>query len=312
MSVLAQLSFLRPWWLLALLPVIGISLFLLRSQDASSAYKRWVAPHLLKHLIIKPDTRKIIRPSQMFGVLGVLFIIALAGPSWRTEPSPFAEEDAGLMIVLRVSPSMKAEDLLPSRLERARLKLHDLFQLRTGGTSGLIAYSASAHLVMPLTPDTRIIEEMAASLDPSVMPAHDGDALVGALALTEAQFEKSKIAGSVLIVTDGISSTQVSALAEYRKVSRLGVQVLAVASSPPAADQAGIDRGARALDARTQLITVDDTDVRHITDRAESIVSEVTAAQEGSRRKDEGYAIVPVIAIGVLLWARRGWSVSWG
>jgi Ca-activated chloride channel family protein len=159
-------------------------------------------------------------------VLWVLVIVAVAGPSWRQAPAPFAEETAGLMILLELNPGMDAEDLRPSRLERSRHKIHDLLEGRTGGTVGLIAYSGTAHLVMPFTRDTRIVEQMTQALDPSVMPAQ-GDALSEALTLAADQFDRRNTAGSVLIVTDGIDSAQLQALGQYREAGGPGVQILA-------------------------------------------------------------------------------------
>lgn len=310
MEIWSQFAFLRPLWLLAILPVVGVWFVLRRSQDPSDRYTNLVAPHLLKHMVVRPENRNFIRPTNVLLIECILLVIALAGPSWRAEPSPFAQEEAGLMIVLKVSPTMKAEDLLPSRLERCRLKLHDLFQLRTGGTAGLIAYSGSPHLVMPLTMDTNIIEQMVESLDSSVMPTQ-GDVLGQALALANNQFKTSKTSGSILIITDGIDASQISSLTDYRKTNGLPVQILAAVAGPDTAVQAGINRGAKSLGTQMQLITVDDSDIRRINARAKSMVSEVAAEREDVRRRDEGYAMLPVITLGVLLWARRGWSINW-
>ena len=111
-------------------------------------------------------------------------VLAIAGPTWRRERSPFAEDTAALAIVVKVSPSMKTEDVQPSRLARATQKVHDLVQQRAGAKTSLIAYSGSAHVVMPATSDDGIIDTFAQALDPKIMPK-EGDVAAEALRLAD-------------------------------------------------------------------------------------------------------------------------------
>jgi len=307
---LDNFHFLRPQWLLVLIPAGIIWLVLRRSQDPARHFGGLIAPHLLKHLLHRPQKQNVLRPAHFLLVMWILLGIAVAEPSWQMAPSPFAEDSAGLMILLKLDPSMLSEDLRPSRLERVRHKLHDLFELRPGGSAGLIAYSGSSHLVMPLTQDTRIIEQMARALDPSLMPAQ-GDALAEALALAAAQFESRNKAGSVLVITDSIESAQIPDLTEYGKGAGPPVQILAALANQDLAVQNGIEAGARALGAPLALMTVDETDLRQIIKRAENQVIAATPKMETVQWKDSGYLLVPVIVLGALLWARRGWSVRW-
>lgn len=303
--------FLRPYWLLALIPVGIVWLAMRRNENPSRQFREFIAPHLLQHLLHSPsEGRQFLRPAQVLLILWMLLVAALAGPSWQVQPSPFAEEKAGLMILMKLSPSMKTKDLHPSRLERTRHKMHDLFALRSDGPTGLIAYSGSAHLVMPLTPDTQIIEQMAAALEAEVMPA-EGDALDEALALASEQFARRKTAGSILVITDSIDPGQVQALSEYRKAAGLPVQILAAVGSRELVKQNGIEAGAKALGAQVQEMTVDDRDTRRVAQGAESNVSQVTSDMERMQWKDSGYLLVPLIFLVTLLWARRGWSVRW-
>ncbi len=204
---------------------------------------------------------------------------------------------------------MNAQDLPPSRLERAIYKLHDLFAVRGEEPAGLIAYSGSPHLVMPLTRDTHIIELMAGELDPSVMPV-DGDRLIDGMELARQQIERSKITGSVLIIADSIDEAQAGQLAEYRKKDGLPVQILVMAPEKQVA-RAAVEKGARALDASVHTVKVDENDVRDIVSGAKLMVMDINAHNEGARQRDEGYLLVPLIALLIALWARRGWSLQW-
>ena len=211
-ELLGHFHFLRPLWLLALGPAALAGWLLWRQLDPLHGYRASIAPHLLAHLVIRAGKTSFLRPEVVLLCVLPLSILALAGPSWRQEPSPFAEDQAAAIVVLKIAPSMQASDLQPSRLERAQHKLHDWLALRPGARVGLIAYSGSAHLVMPLTRDSRIVEQMAQALDPSVMPVQ-GEALADALKLAQQQLERAGVPGSIVVMTDSIAASQLSALA---------------------------------------------------------------------------------------------------
>jgi len=303
---LAQFHFIRPLWLLALLPMALIAWTRMVRGNPLNSLNSLIAPHLLNHLLVETGTKRRFRPDLVLLGLGVITSLALSGPSWRQEPAPFAAEQAALMIVLRIAPSMQGTDLLPSRLERARHKIHDLLALRSDAASGLIAYAGSAHLVVPATTDTRIVEQLAAALEPDVMP-REGDALDEALALVERQLAMQGVNGSVLVITDSITPAQLDKLANFNY--KLPVQVLATVANTETAAQTGVTRGAKLLGARLQLLTPDTKDVAAINAKAVSDAAKIT--NETQRWRDEGYLLIPLIVIGLLLWSMRGWSMGW-
>ena len=221
------------------------------------------------------------------------------------EPSPFADDDAGLVVLLKVSDTMLADDVQPSRLARAKHKLRDLLELRQGASTGLVVYSGSAHLVMPLTRDDRIISTMVEDLTPDLMPV-DGDALVEALRLARQLLEKSGVPGSALVIADNVSPAQAALLATAE--IDLPVQFLSVQSLNATID-GGLRDAANNLNAPVVELTVDEADVERVTRRAESNISAVSATGEGTRWLDAGYYLLPLLAFVALTWSRRGWLV---
>jgi Ca-activated chloride channel family protein len=304
--MLSQFHLLRPLWLLALLPLAYIAWMKLVRGNPLNALSRQIAPHLLKHLLMESERRRRFNPTVMLLLLGVIMTLALAGPSWRQESSPFAAEQAALMVVMKITPSMEATDLLPSRLERGRHKLHDLLALRSDAPTGLIAYAGSAHLVVPATTDGRVVEQMAAALTPEVMPT-EGDALAEALELAASQLRAQQLNGSVLLVTDGVSPAQLEKLAQQG--APLPLQILAAVANDESAAQNGISRAARLLKARLSLLSADADDVRRINARALS--ESASIGGDTLRWRDDGYLLLPMILMLLLLWGIRGWSMAW-
>jgi Ca-activated chloride channel family protein len=297
--------FLRPLWLLAVLPALAVWWGLRQQQDRAASWRQVVDPHLLEHLIVGESTHRRLRPIQLLLGIWLICTVALAGPAWRMEPSPFADDEAGLVVVLKVSGTMLARDVQPSRLERAKQKLRDLLKLRKGSSTGLIVYSGSAHLVMPLTRDDRIVSTMVEDLTPDLMPV-DGDALAQALQLAGRLLNKSGVPGSALVIADNVSPLQTQTLSATE--IGLPVQFLSVQSRSAPVDS-GLRSTATALNAPVVELTVDQTDVQRVARRAQSRLRAVSAANEGSRWQDSGYALLPLLALFALMWSRRGWAV---
>ena len=303
---MSEFHFLRPFWLLAVLPVLGVWWRLWRRQDHVASLRRVVDPHLLEHLLVGKERQRRLGPIHLLFGVWVLSAVALAGPTWLREPSPFADDQAGLVVLLKVSGTMNATDVQPSRLARAKHKLRDLLELREGAATGLIVYSGSAHLVMPLTRDDRIISTMVEDLTPELMPS-DGDALKEAMRLAQTLFERAGVPGSLLVMADSVSPSQVAAIGNGEVA--LPAQFLAVQSSSAPLDT-GMERVATVLDAPLVRLTVDQADVEEVARRARSRIVTVTSDQGGDRWADLGYGLLPLIALCALMWSRRGWVVQ--
>jgi Ca-activated chloride channel family protein len=299
-----ELQLLRPWWLLGLLPLLVAWIWLWRRHDPVGRMQRVVEPHLLPYLLVGEGRSGGLRPIHLLGLVWCLGALALAGPSWRAAPAPFPQ-DPGLVIVLKASTSMQAQDVQPSRLERARHKLRDLLKLRRGDATGLVVYSGSAHLVMPLTRDERIIPIMLEELTPDLMPV-DGDVLADALQEAQRLLQRADTPGSVLVVADSVSETQADELA--RDNPDLSLQFLAVQALGSRTDP-GLTQAAAALGADVQALSVDEQDITRIARRARNLATAAPGSGEGRSPEDAGYFLLPLLALLGLAWSRRGWVV---
>lgn len=303
---MSDLHLLRPYWLIAILPILLVWWSLWRKQNPVTSWTKIVDTHLLEHLLVGEKRRRCMRPIHLLLVMWCLCVVALSGPTWQSEPSPFAEDEAGLIILLKVSGTMNATDVQPSRLERAKHKLRDLLELRKGSPSGLIVYSGSAHLVMPLTRDSRIISAMVEDLTPELMP-EEGDALAEAVKLAENVFESAGVPGSILVMSDSVTPSQIEVLSEI--IVGVPIQFLALHSSS-APLEVGLERAASELRAPVVRLSVDQTDVDRLVTTARSKISTVNIEQAGDRWRDGGYSMLPLIALCALMWSRKGWVVT--
>lgn len=317
---LESFHFLRPGWLLLLLPAALIVVSIVKRQDPMQGWKHIISPGLLKHLVVRREERRSrFRPVLVLGLLWLSGIFALAGPTWEKEPSPFTEDQAALFVVLKVTPEMLAEDIQPSRLERAVQKIGDLLALRPGTKTGLIAYAGSVHLVMPLTSDPEIIGYFASVLDPAVMPL-EGDDPAAAVALARSRLASSRLPGSILLVADSVGEESIRQLGATKTDMEADVHVLAVAAGPgvvppagsppaPALDEDAMRRAAKAGGGSLVLVSADDSDIRQLNARIDRSIA-AAPLQAGERWKDAGYYLMLAFSLLALLFFRPGGAVA--
>lgn len=293
----AAFHLLRPLWLLALVPAVAIVALVVYRQRAEVQWGHLIAPGLLRFLIVKPQARWHVQPVYLVLAGLVLSIVALSGPTWRRELPPFVEDKAPLIIALAVTSSMTQQDVAPTRLERAKQKVRDLLDARAGARTGLIAYSGTAHLVMPLTDDRAVIEPFLAVLSPALMPS-DGKNVASAVALATSSLAAEPVAGTILLVADDLGNADEAAL--RAAAGRNSIVMLKVA---PPADVSGFGEAVR--------VSVDGSDIQSLERRIETHFQSAQGNQLGARWKDEGFWLLLPAALLFLLWFRRGTTVAW-
>ena len=100
-----SLHFIRPEWLLALLP-LGIILWALWRQHATnSAWNRYIAPHLAK-ILVTEGSQKSRRPLYILAFSWFIAVLALAGPALNKQSLPVFAAELGRVLVMDISFSM--------------------------------------------------------------------------------------------------------------------------------------------------------------------------------------------------------------
>lgn len=203
-ALINNFQWLRPWWLLATIPAIFLTIAWAKRRAVRSHWQGRVDPELLSHLLEPTPTRQARFPAVAIATAFALGGLGLAGPTWERLPQPVEQANDALVILLDLSLSMFAEDVPPSRLVRARQEITDILRQRREGFTALVAYAGDAHTVAPLTDDTKTIENLLTSLSPAMMPVL-GSNVGTALTLAHELFENSGMSqGRILLVTDSV------------------------------------------------------------------------------------------------------------
>ncbi len=331
-DALASFHFLRPWWLLAIPVVAGIWWLVRRHSNGGAILREGIAPHLRDALTVGRRGGGRIVPVDLLAVAMACGALAAAGPAWSRLPSPWFSETAPLVVAIEVSDSMRSNDTQPTRLDRARFKILDLIEGRTGARTALISYAGSAHIVMPPTEDAKILAPFLEGLDPSIMPSQGANA--GAvLPLARQLLGDESVGGTLLFVNDGFERADLPALAEFAKAEAAPAMAALVLGTErggvPLLPDGSIatSRGGGRLDTRIDLgalrrfesetgaslvrATVDDADVRRLMRRIESRLQQAAEDDPNVQWKDEGWWLVWPAAILTAAWFRRGWTMQW-
>lgn len=202
---MSGLHWLQPGWLL--LGLLPLPLLLWRRRGPGHArLERFVQRHLWARVLSAP--LRASRSRQLGFILAWLLLsLALAGPFWVQDQARQVQRlAANIVIVMDISPSMGARDVHPSRLDQAKKLVSDFSLRMEQHRLALVAFSANAYTVLPLTPDGAALRHFLQQLDPSlayVTGSNLGRGLRLAREALDQALDQNASGGLVLLVSDG-------------------------------------------------------------------------------------------------------------
>lgn len=138
----------------------------------------------------------------------VWLVLALARPQWGASEVSVTQRGHDVVIALDVSRSMLAQDVAPSRLERAKAELTSFMRRQTDSRIGLVLFAGAAFVQCPLTTDLATAEVFLQMASPDMISAQ-GTALAPALRLSRElllsgrRIDEADGFQAILLVTDG-------------------------------------------------------------------------------------------------------------
>lgn len=310
-ELLKQIHFLRPEWLLLLIPYIWV-LYSKYKQSKPKEKGKQFPPHLMKALNINKKSWKSNLPLKILSLIALIAIIISSGVSWKKVPSPFGEDKSNLIILLDTSESMLQTDLAPSRLERSKQKINDLLEKRAGGRSSLIVYAGSAHTVMPLTEDIEVFKPFLEAVEPKIMPKK-GKFAEEAFSEIQKLQSNHKTPSTIVLITDGLAGSTISSFNDFFKKNKSQLIVWGAGNNEAPSDivfeKSKLKRLASDNGGYYSDITVDDTDLKYILSKTETHMQ--LNLDNALPWEDAGYYLLFVFSFFFLFWFRKGWLVQW-
>ena len=231
LDFLNQFHFLRPDWFIALIPLMLLVILIRKTTAKQSGWQSVIPSHLYQYMVIGKNELGAKPPMWMLAFVWIISVIALAGPTWERLPQPVYQLKMGHVIVIDMSLSMRATDMTPDRLTRAKYKAIDLVNAIGEGEMGLVAYAGDAFVISPLTEDAGNITTLLPSLSPEIMPVPGSDPLLGIESAAELLTNAGYNSGMIYWITDGIELEQQQELQEYVASIPFTVNALTVGTS---------------------------------------------------------------------------------
>jgi Ca-activated chloride channel family protein len=226
---LSEFHFIRPYWLLSLIPYLIILMLMLKNKLQQGNWTAVCDAELLPYLLQQKAVNQSRLPFTAAAIAGLLCIIALAGPTWQRLPSPVFKNDSALVIALDISRTMDAEDIKPSRLIRARYKIADILKHRKDGQTALLVYAGDAFTVTPLTDDNNTIDSQLSALDTQMLAFAPGRNTALALKRAiELLRRAGALTGHIILVTDDAAID--NALPAVKTLENYQLSILGVGS----------------------------------------------------------------------------------
>ena len=313
-------------WALGICPVVALALWFRRAHQGD--WSRVIDADLLPFLL--PDQTGAARRVSVWipTFLLALIILAAAGPSLQRVELPVIKRADALVIVLDMSASMLAADVQPSRIQRARQKVLDLLETRNEGVTGLVVFAGDAHVVTPLTDDTRTIANLMPALSPTMMPLPGANAASAIQMAADLLITAGAQGGQILLMTDGLPSFDTGAIKTTLEDSGATLAILAIGTPSgapiplpnggflkddageiviPALDRGGINAIASELGAAYREITLDEADIEALTERDLLVTEgELDLDRQTDAWQDQGYWLAALVALLLLPAFRKG------
>lgn len=189
-------------YLLALIPVLAIvRFFMVRGRKRKQ--RRFGDVALLAQLM--PDVSRW-RPAVKFWLLQAalaMVILMIARPQMGTKVSNEKRTGIETVIAMDISNSMRAEDVEPSRLTRAKMMVENLVDNFTDDKIALIVFAGDAFVQLPITSDFVSAKMFLGDIEPSMI-ATQGTDIARAIDMASHSFTQQEGVGkAIIVITDG-------------------------------------------------------------------------------------------------------------
>lgn len=189
-------------YLLALIPLLAIVRFIL-IRGRKRKLRRFGDITLLRQL--SPDVSRW-RPAMKFWLLQAalaLVVVMVARPQMGTKVSNEKRTGIEAVIAMDISNSMRAEDVEPSRLTRAKMMVENLVDNFTDDKIALIVFAGDAFVQLPITSDYVSAKMFLSDIDPSMI-ATQGTDMARAIGMASHSFTPQEGVGkAIIVITDG-------------------------------------------------------------------------------------------------------------
>lgn len=213
------------WFLLCIPMLVGLFIFIY--QRKLVVMRRFASLEVIKRLAPQnTQSRQVLK--WVFFLLFFLFaIIALSRPRFGVKMEMVERKGIDIMVALDISKSMLAEDVTPSRIERAKYEIDRFIDLLKGDRVGLIVFAGESYVQCPLTLDYGA-SKMFLNVVTTDWVQAQGTAIADAINQTREAFKVKQNKSRVLIVLSDGEDHVGDAVAAAKKAAEENIKIYTV------------------------------------------------------------------------------------
>lgn len=216
---------------LAFIPLIMLIFFVMRYRQRK-AWRKLGDTVLLARLSPQTSNGKPVLKLILYCIAFGLIVIGLASPQIGTKLEEIKREGIDVIIALDVSNSMKAEDIRPNRLERAKQSISRFIDKLENDRIGLIVFAGKAYVQLPITTDFSAAKLFLSTINTNLIPTQ-GTAIGAAIDLSISSFAgKDNKHKALIIITDG-ENHEDDALESAKNAAKEGVVIHTIGMGSP-------------------------------------------------------------------------------
>ena len=180
---------------------IIIKIIIYNNKNKNEFYN-WIDYRLKKTLFFKLNNNRV-KLKKNLRLIGIFFLIFSAtGPQVGKELKKVERKGADIIFALDISSSMLAEDVKPNRLEKSKFEINKIISYLNGDRVGLIIFSGSAHLYLPLTTDYDAANLFINAVDTDMIRTN-GTSINDAIQLSKKSFNIPENNKVLIVISDG-------------------------------------------------------------------------------------------------------------
>jgi Ca-activated chloride channel family protein len=218
-------------YMLALVPVL-IVLYIVAARARREALRRFGDENILARLAESASASKRLLKFILFVCAFIFIVVALANPQIGTRLQEVKQEGVDIFIALDVSLSMKAEDIKPNRLEKAKFEIRNLIDRLGGDRIGMVVFAGEAYTQFPLTTDYSGAKLFLDVVDVDAVPV-PGTSIGSAIQRAMDSFDFNDPTTKVLVImTDG-ENTEGDAFPIAEEAAKKGILIYTIGLGSP-------------------------------------------------------------------------------
>ena len=216
---------------LAIVPLLAL-LFYYSNYRRRKRLKKYGDPMLLRELMIDVSAWRPQAKAWLLLLSLVALIIAAARPQFGTKIDTTERNGIEAIIAMDVSNSMLANDVRPSRLDKAKMLVSNMVDEMKDDKVGLIVYAGQAFVQLPITNDYVSAKMFLDGIDPSMI-ATQGTDIATAIDLASRSFtQKKDVSRAIFLITDG-EDNEGGAVEAAKEAAKKGIRVYVLGVGSP-------------------------------------------------------------------------------